>query len=143
MIVVSSRVQVPLRELRFHYSTSRGPGGQNVNRRSTRAELRWRVTHSPALPDDVRERFLARFRRRVSSEGWLLITSQRFRDQGRNSADCLEKLRAMLAEVDAPPRRRRPTRPTRSARARQRAAKQRRSALKRSRARPEPGENGV
>ena len=68
---------------------------------------------SPSLPEAVRRRLLAKYGRRVTSEGDFLITSQRFRDAGRNVADCLEKLRVMLAEVASPPKRRKPTRPTR------------------------------
>jgi ribosome-associated protein len=114
MLVVNSRLRVPLRELRFTFARSSGPGGQRVNKANTKATLRWSVGSSPSLPEAVRERFLDRHRRRISSTGELLITSQRFRDRGRNVADCLEKLRRMLQEVAAPPRHRRATRPTRA-----------------------------
>jgi ribosome-associated protein len=85
-----------------------------VNKVSSKALLRWRVAASAALPDDVRGRFLKRFARRLTGEGDLLVSSQRFRDQSRNASDCLEKLRMMLAEVATPPTVRKRTRPTRS-----------------------------
>jgi ribosome-associated protein len=69
---------------------------------------------SSSLPEAVRRRLLAKVGRRVTSEGDLLISSQRFRDAGRNVADCLEKLRAMLAEAAVVPTRRRPTKPSRA-----------------------------
>jgi ribosome-associated protein len=114
MLVVNSRLRVPLRELRFTFARSSGPGGQRVNKANTKATLRWSVGSSPSLPEAVRDRFMERFRRRISATGELVITSQRFRDRGRNVADCLEKLRAMLQEVATRPRRRRATRPTRA-----------------------------
>ncbi len=136
MLVVNHRLRVPLREFRFTFTRSSGPGGQNVNKSNTKAILRWSVGTSPSLPEPARRRFLERFKRRINSEGVVTITSQRFRDQGRNVADCLEKLRALLEEaarVDPP---RRPTRPTRAARARRRAVKRQISDKKRLRRGP-------
>ena len=60
---------------------SSGPGGQNVNKLNTKALLRWSVMKSPSLPEPVRRRLLSRAGRRVTSEGELLITSQRFREE--------------------------------------------------------------
>lgn len=114
MLVVTPKLQIPLREFRFTYSRSSGPGGQNVNKLNTKALLRWAMLKSPSLPEAVRQRLAAKFPRRITSEGDLLITSQRFRDAGRNTADCLEKLRGMLLEVAEPVRPRKPTRPTRA-----------------------------
>jgi len=114
MLVVNSRLKIPLREFRFTFARSSGPGGQNVNKVNTKALLRWPVTRSPSLPEPVRQRLLAGNPRRITAEGDLLISSQRFRDAGRNLADCLEKLRALLAEVATAPKRRRPTRRTRA-----------------------------
>ncbi|HEX2486135.1 MAG TPA: alternative ribosome rescue aminoacyl-tRNA hydrolase ArfB [Myxococcota bacterium] len=116
-------LEPPLAELRFSFARSGGPGGQNVNKVESKAVLRWDVARSPALPDAVRERFLARFRRRITSDGELVLASQRSRDRERNVADCVEKLRAMLAEVATPPKPRRATRPSRGARERRLAAK--------------------
>ena len=114
MLVVNSRLKIPLREFKFTFARSSGPGGQNVNKVSTKALLRWAVVRSPSLPEPVRQRLLSRYRRRVTAEGDLLISSQRFRDAGRNVADCLEKLRAMLADVAVAAKPRKPTRPSRA-----------------------------
>lgn len=114
MLVVTPKIQIPLREFEFTYSRSSGPGGQNVNKLNTKALLRWPVLKSLSLPEPVRRRLAAKYPRRITSQGDLLITSQRFRDAGRNTADCLEKLRRMLLEAAEPPRPRKPTRPTRS-----------------------------
>jgi len=88
--------------------------GQNVNKVNTKALLRWPLATSPSLPEPVRQRLLAKCRRQVTAEGDLLIVSQRFRDAGRNVADCLEKLRELLVAAASPPRPRKPTRPTKS-----------------------------
>jgi ribosome-associated protein len=136
MLAVDSRIRVPLRELRFRFSRSSGPGGQNVNKVNTKATLHWNVEANRSLPADVRERFAARYRRRISANGELVISSQRFRDRGRNVADCLEKLRALLADVASAPRPRRETRPTKGARERRLAEKRARSETKQRRRRP-------
>jgi ribosome-associated protein len=136
VLVVDERIRIPLREFRFSYARSSGPGGQHVQKVSTKATLRWDVTHTASLPEDVRARFVARFHRRIGADGRLVITSQRFRDQGRNTADCIEKLRAMLVEVAAPPRPRRKTRPGRRAVERRLDEKRARGRIKRQRGRP-------
>jgi ribosome-associated protein len=124
MLVVNSRIRIPEPELHFTFVRSSGPGGQNVNKVSSKAVLRWSASRSSGLPDDVRERFLAAYRGRLTSEGELIVTSQRYRDQGRNVADALAKLREMIAAVASPPKKRKRTRPTKSAVARRIKSKQ-------------------
>lgn len=124
---------MPLRELEIRFVRSSGAGGQNVNKVNTKAVLRWAVATSPAIDPGVRERFLERFASRVTLAGEVVLSSDRYRDQGRNAADCVEKLRAMLSEVARPPRPRRPTRPGRAARERRLAEKKARGAVKRAR----------
>jgi len=133
MLVVNSRLKIPLKEFQFTFARSSGPGGQNVNKVNTKALLRWPVVASPTLPEAVRRRLLEKQHRRVTAEGDLLITSQRFRDAGRNVADCLEKLRTMLAEAAIVPKRRRPTKPTRASQRRRLDAKGRQSQKKQQR----------
>ena len=134
MLVINPRLKIPLREFEFTFARSSGPGGQNVNKVNTKATLRWPVLASRSLPEAVRQRLLAKYRRRVTSGGDLLITSQRFRDAGRNVADCLEKLRAMLAEVAVAPKSRRPTKRTAGS-VRRRLDQKRKQSLKKQRRR--------
>jgi ribosome-associated protein len=133
MLVVTAQLRIPLREFEFTFARSGGPGGQNVNKVNSKALLRWPVVRSPSVPDDVRRRLVARHRRRITAEGDLLVASQRFRDAGRNAADCLEKLREILAEAAAPVRPRKPTRPTRASIRRRIDDKRRKSQKKRGR----------
>ena len=114
MLIVNERLKIPLREIHFQFVRAGGPGGQNVNKVSTKAVLRWNMAASKSAPEDVKARLRTLHPRRVTREGEVVIASSRFRDQGRNVADCLEKLRAALAAAADPPKPRRPTRPTRA-----------------------------
>jgi ribosome-associated protein len=136
MLTISATLQIPLREFTFTYARSSGPGGQNVNKVNTKALLRWPITTSQSLPESVRQRLLAKNTHRITESGDLLIVSQRFRDAGRNVADCLEKLRAILVEAATPPRRRRATRPTHGSVRRRLENKRRQSDKKQQRNRP-------
>lgn len=136
MLTVDSHIHIPDAEFEWTYARSSGPGGQNVNKVSSKAVLRWNVLASPSLPAEVRARFLKRFGSRLTTDGHLLITSQRYRDQGRNVSDALEKLTAMLTEVARPPKRRRPTKPTKGSVTRRLESKQARSRTKQTRRRP-------
>jgi ribosome-associated protein len=127
---------IPERELAFSFARSSGPGGQNVNKTETKATLRWDVTRSPSLPEDVRARFVRAFATRITNEGELVLSSQRHRDRARNIDDCLAKLAAMLRSVETPRRKRRPTRPGRGAVERRLSEKKRRGGAKRERRRP-------
>jgi ribosome-associated protein len=136
MLIVSPGLQIPLSEIEFSFARSSGPGGQNVNKVNSKAWLRWPVLASPSLPPAVRERFLAKYGSRVTADGDLLLASQRHRDQGRNVADCLEKLRAMLFEAARPPVRRKKTKPSRGSITRRLEGKRQKSRKKQGRRSP-------
>jgi len=138
MLIVNERLRIPLREIHFQFARSSGPGGQNVNKVSSKAVLRWNMAASPSAPEDVKARLRALHPRRVTREGHVVIASSRFRDQGRNVADCLEKLRAALAAAADPPRPRRPTRPTRGSQEKRLHDKRARSDKKKTRGKVNP-----
>jgi ribosome-associated protein len=137
-IVVGDAIRIPRSELTFQFSRSGGPGGQNVNKVSTRVQMRWNVAASTSLPEDVRRRFQSHNRRRINAEGELLLTSQRYRDQPRNIEDCIENLRELVAAAAVTPRRRRPTKPSAGARRRRLQAKREQSERKQRRRPPRP-----
>lgn len=140
VLEVTGRLRIPLQEFSYEFMRSSGPGGQNVNKVNTKVRLRWPVADSPSLQESLRQRILERYRRRINTEGELLVTSQRYRDQERNRNDCLEKLGALLREVAEAPRRRRPTRPTRASKERRLEGKRRRSRRKQLRRSPGTGD---
>lgn len=139
MLVVNSRIRIPLREFQFTFARSAGPGGQNVNKLNTKALLRWPVTKSTSLPESVRQRLLKQNPRRLTNEGDFLVVSQRFRDAGRNVADCLEKLREMVAAAAVAPKPRKRTRPTAGS-VKRRLDQKRRQARKKENRRPQLGD---
>ncbi len=137
MIEITQRILLDENELQWEYTRSPGPGGQNVNRLETAVQLRFPAATSPSLPEDVRARLLAMPGRRVTDSGELLISSSRFRSQGRNREDALEKLVELIRKAAVPPKKRRPTKPSKGAKERRLQSKQQRSSTKRLRGRPE------
>ena len=123
MLVVSDKIRVPKHELQFTFARSQGPGGQNVNKVNSKATLRWSVARNHSLPADVKQRLLIRYKNRITSEGELLVTSQRYRDQLRNKEDCLNKLRVLIAAVATAPKKRKLTKPTKGSQLRRRKDK--------------------
>ena len=130
---IPPRISIPDSEFQFTFVRSSGPGGQNVNKVNTKAVLRWPVAASPSLPPAVRDRFRTRYASRLTTDGELVLSSQRFRDQAKNRDDCLEKLRAMLEAVAVAPVRRRKTKPSRASVERRIEAKRRLSGRKQQR----------
>ncbi len=135
-LIVNARIQIPHEEFDFEHSRSSGPGGQNVNKVNSKVALRWRLKESPSLPDDVRQRFIVRFATRLLNDGSLLIVCEKSRSQLLNRVGCLEQLKNMLAEAATPPKRRRPTKPTKGSKVRRLDGKRQRSDTKRMRGSP-------
>jgi ribosome-associated protein len=131
--VPPNSITVPLDELQISFVRSSGPGGQNVNKVSSKAVVRWSVAASASLSEEVRARLLSRLASRLTREGELIVASQRFRDAPRNVADALEKLQAVVSAAAARPRPRKPTRPTLGSVRRRREAKQRQAQRKQGR----------
>lgn len=136
MLIVSDKIKVPLSELQFTYARSQGPGGQNVNKVNSKATLRWNVVTNRSMPAGVRDRFLDRYKGRITESGDILLTSQRFRDRGRNVTDCLNRLRDLIQAIAEPPKKRRATRPTKGSKMRRRKNKEAASKKKQMRKPP-------
>jgi len=133
MVAINDWLTVPDEELEWTFARSGGPGGQNVNKVASKAQLRWHLARNTTLPPEALLRLRGQQRRRITTDGDLLIVSQRHRDQEQNKQECLDKLREMVAEALTAPKPRRPTKPTRGSRQRRLAAKKRRSETKQSR----------
>ena len=136
MIEVNAQIGIPEEELHWSFARSGGPGGQNVNKVSSKAVLRWDLQNSPSVADAVKARLRSRQRKRITREGELVLSSQRWRDQERNRQECLDKLREMLLEAAAVPKVRKATRPGRGSKEARLAGKRRRAAVKAQRRRP-------
>lgn len=114
-LIINQNIRIPDSELRFQFTRSSGPGGQNVNKVNTKAVLHWAVSESPTLPSHVRDRLMQHCRNRINDKGELVLSGDRFRTQASNREDCLERLRSLILAAATPPRIRKKTRKPRRA----------------------------
>ncbi len=135
-LVISADLRIPLSELRYRTSRSGGPGGQHVNTSSTRVEVIWDVAGSPSLSPEQRSRLLQRLATRLDTEGQLRLVSSGTRSQLRNKDDVTDRLRSTVAAALLVPKKRKPTKPSRAAKAARLEAKRKRAATKRQRQAP-------
>jgi ribosome-associated protein len=133
MLQITPAITIPDTELVERFVRSAGPGGQNVNKVSTAVELRFDVAGSPSLPEPVRARLLARRDRRLTDEGVLVLSAQRFRTQDRNREDARARLVALIAAATVAPKKRVATKPSKGAKERRLGAKRERASVKRQR----------
>jgi ribosome-associated protein len=127
-------------EIEESFVRASGPGGQNVNKVSSAVQIRFDLSGSRSLPQDVRERLARLAGRRLTGDGVIVIIAQRYRTQERNRRDALDRLIALVRRAAVPPAPRRPTKPSRAAKERRLKAKARRAALKELR-RGAPGDD--
>lgn len=133
MITVTPQIRLPEDELHFQFTLASGPGGQNVNKVATAAQLRFDAARSPSLPEEVRERLVKLAGNRLTKEGELLITAKRFRSQERNRQEAIERLVALLQKAAEKPKPRRKAKPSQAAKQRCIDEKRRRGERKQTR----------
>jgi len=125
MIQITRSIAVDEGELEFDFVRSPGPGGQNVNKVSTAAQLRFNITATTSLADDVKQRLAALAGRRVTADGVLIIQARRFRSQGKNREDAITRFVDLVRRAAKPPKTRRKTKPTAASKRRRLDAKRR------------------
>lgn len=130
MIRINDDISLDDSEIEESFIRSSGPGGQNVNKVSSAVQLRFDARRSRALPDAVAVRLMRLAGSKLTQNGVIVITAQRFRDQGRNRADALERLVALIQEALIPPTPRRATKPTLASKKRRLEGKAKRSGVK-------------
>jgi len=130
MLIITPTLALPDDELVERFVRASGPGGQNVNKVATAVELRFDAKNSAALPEPLRERLLARRDRRITDDGVVVISAQRFRTQERNREDARERLVALIIAADHVPKKRIATKPSKGARERRLTGKRERATVK-------------
>ncbi len=133
-------LSIPEAELVESFIRASGPGGQNVNKVSSAVQLRFDARASPSLPDDVAVRLMRLAGSRLTRDGVIVITADRFRTQERNRADARERLAALLTAAEVRPVKRRPTKPSKGSQERRLAGKAVRSGVKAGRGKVSSGD---
>ena len=124
-----AQIIIPPEEVEISAIRAQGAGGQNINKVANAAHLRFDINAS-SLPEAIRERLLKLEDRRISKEGIVIIKAQEFRSLEKNRAEAMRRLQGLVDSVAALPKKRRPTRPTRSSIAKRLESKARHASLK-------------
>lgn len=130
---ISPSLVIPDDAISIRFIRSGGPGGQNVNKVATSAQLRFDLAACPGLGEAARSRLKTIAGRRLTADGVLIISAQRFRTQEQNRRDAYERLTDLVQRALVAPKPRRATRPTRASKERRLEGKQQRGSVKRLR----------
>jgi len=138
MIHITHNIAINETEIQEEFIRSSGPGGQNVNKVATAVQLRFDVANSPSLTVGVRQRLVSLAGRRITEDGILIIDARRFRTQGRNRQDAIDRLVELIRNAAQSPKIRRKTRSTLASKIRRLESKRRRAETKRMRGSVQP-----
>ena len=132
MLEITPDFQIDERELQIDYIRASGPGGQNVNKVATAAQLRFNIKES-SLPEEAKARLIELAGKRVTSEGILIIEAKRFRTQEQNREDAIERFIAFVRKSFERPKSRKKTKPTKTSKEARLKEKKRKGEIKRLR----------
>jgi len=99
-------IEIPIEKLNFHFSRSSGPGGQNVNKLNTKAEVRLNIEEAEWLPDEIKSRLRLYNQNLINKADELIISAQEHRTQKQNKVECVDKLRQMIQLASVEPKER-------------------------------------
>ncbi len=133
MIEITPSFHIDERELHFDFIRAAGPGGQNVNKVATAAQLRFDITNSPSLASDHKGRLIRLSGNRVNADGVLILEARRFRTQEQNRADAIQRFVELIRKALTPPKPRKKTKPTAASKAKRLQGKRVKGAIKRLR----------
>jgi ribosome-associated protein len=134
-VEITPNISLPDRDLQWSFVRASGPGGQNVNKVATAAQLRFDLAGTQSLEPAVKQRLRSLAGRRVTDDGALLIVARNHRTQEGNRREALERLADLVRRASVAPKTRKPTRPTRGARERRLQTKTQRRTTKQLRGR--------
>jgi ribosome-associated protein len=126
---------VPEPEIQYRFVRSGGPGGQHVNKTSSKVQLRWNVRTS-SIDDAIKSRVFKLYFNRINDEGELMLECDETRSQKENKDIVTRRLNELVRRAAKPPKRRRPTKPSKSALAKRRKTREQHSAKKAARKKP-------
>ena len=133
MIHITRTITIDESEIQECFVRASGPGGQNINKVATAVQLRFDAANSRSLPEEVRKRLISLAGNRITEDGILIIDARRFRTQGRNREDAIDRLAELIRNAAQRPKIRRKTRPTLASKIRRLESKRRIAESKRTR----------
>lgn len=134
MLPITNHIAIPEHEVDMHAVASQGAGGQNVNKVASAIHLRFDIRAS-SLPEEVKERLLNLKDQRITQDGIIIIKAQQYRTQERNRAEALKRLRSLIQSTLVVPRKRKPTKPSKTSQEKRLQSKARRAQVKNLRGR--------
>ena len=132
-LIINLRIKIDMNELKFSYARSSGPGGQHVNKTSTKVLLKWDISASSSITNRTKSVLLKKLSNKITNESIITVSSDRFRSQDRNKEDCLEKLKLIIINATKVKKKRIATKPTKASKEKRLKEKKSRSEIKKMR----------